>query len=123
MKRVNRRDEKHSTTPNQNEKPFGWFATKENMAAGWTLTFLTEFEKDWLSNAGVGDMPMDRIFRITSEKGTTLARFNFKAGTVSFFDNAYLCETDIPRFQRPQPYNRVFIDHEYWFIIFPDLQF
>ena len=109
-----------STCPMGNEPVeeniIGWFANKYNPAHGWTVATLDEIDREWLegytgfATAIGGDLDINGIYRITSEKGTSIAWFDFDKGWVKFFDNDHYTATDQPKFQRWSAFDRFFFD-------------
>ena len=80
----------------------GWFATKANMASGYTIQELSPEERDEFGK---------NAFRIISLKGTTVAQINLKKGTVRFADNEYYADNMKMRYKSPMAFHRLFIDN------------
>lgn len=91
--------------------PIGWFATKDNIAHGWAIYELSKYDKAWLKTGGV--LKTNGIVRISSYKGTTLAKFNLKSGVWSVATD-YAGEPKNEKgeitFDKPTPYNRLILD-------------
>lgn len=97
------------------ENIIGWFANKYNPAHGWTVAVLDEVDEQWMEDHGLGNsiggrFDINGIYRITSEKGTSIAWFDFDKGWVRFFDNETYVNTDVPSFQRWSAFDRFFFD-------------
>jgi len=90
------------TTDVQFDKVIGWFDTKNN-PAGYVVTTMTDEDKEEFG---------EDAFRIFSDKGTTVAKFDFKKGNVYFFDNEYYTRYYGVKFQSPMKYKRFFIDNQ-----------
>ena len=90
-------------------EPLGWFATKDNMAFGWTIYELDNADKAWFSSEKVSTKG---VFRIVSHNGnTTLVKFDLSKNKVWFFDNEeYEKTNDIVFEKKPVTFDRLFID-------------
>ncbi len=84
------------------DKVIGWFATKNNMAVGYTVQELSEFDKKEFTGKGV--------FRIYSNTGTSIVKINLQKGKVYFLDNEHYLETDKIKWLSPMSYHRLFVD-------------
>lgn len=81
----------------------GWFASKHNMAFGWSIFETTPEEK-----AEFGDDAKRTYSGRT--RSMSIAKFNLVKGTYAFLDNkAY--EDGVVKYQRPSPYNRIRIEN------------
>jgi hypothetical protein len=114
VKRVSRRD--GSTSPRLAETPIGWFHINDNWW-GWTLSELSDFEREWFADQGVST---DGVYRTISENGNcNIACFRFDKGTFAFMDGIHHLNTDEIKWMRFTPYTKVFIDDAYWNDVFP----
>lgn len=116
---------KHWSTINPAGKsplPIGWFATKTNIAHGWALYSLSKFDRKWLKEGGI--LKTNGVVRISSYKGTNLAKFNLKTGVwapmVDTPEGEPHNEKGELMFDKPAPYNRLVLDtqdafHEFGF--------
>jgi len=109
LTKVYLRNKDHRSTPDskQTKMPYfdqdkiiGWFATKPNNAYGYIVQELTKEEKSEFGGA----------FRVYSDKGTTIVKFNLPKGKVYFLDNEYYRETDKVKYQSAMAYTRLFVD-------------
>ena len=90
--------------------PIGWFANKYNMAHGWTISELDRYTEEWLQ---ANHINTSNVYRICSEHGLSIARFNFETGMVWFFDNNEYERTDRPCFLSPMQYNRIVLSTQF----------
>ena len=86
----------------------GWFATKNNMAFGWTLIKPDKNDIAYIKKNGMN--PKD-IFRSVGFHGTNFVKINLKTGTYAFADNQYELETDKLKFDKMSKYNRLVVDN------------
>lgn len=86
--------------------PIGWFSTKTNIL-GYGIFKLD----DWMKNQFIKDkIDLEDVYRISSQIGTTIVKFNFETGTVAFIDNEKIMDEDRYEFARFTPYREVFLD-------------
>lgn len=71
--------------------PIGWFANKTNMAVGWAVYPLDKADLAWFK---AEKESTDNVFRVASEKGTSLVKINLKSNRMKWFDNKTYTETD-----------------------------
>ena len=92
------------------ETPWGWFHINQNWW-GWTISELTDFDREWLEGEGLST---DNVFRTVSETGHwNIAHFNFRTGTFAFIDGDHYLNSDHVRWERHTPYTHVYVDSEY----------
>ena len=117
LKRVSVRAKGRTTTTNSNDfgtfnnnnfEVVGWFATKNNMAYGWGIYKLDKHDIKWLKESGLKDLK--GVMRTASDKGTSIAKFNLEKGTYAFVDNEHFENTDLIKFEKMSPYNRLLVD-------------
>ena len=106
------RDDDRSTdnskyTAVQGKKPFGWFSNKYNPAFGWVIYELDKNDTSWLKREGVN---VKDVYRVASDKGTSIVKFNFSTGTYAFLDNKYLEDTDEVRFDKAVKAKLIILD-------------
>ena len=95
-------DSEQLKMPDANQrKVVGWFATKYNMAYGWVIQEASDLDKKEFGKD---------VFRIYSDKGTSIAKFDLKKGKVYYLDNEAYEEGKI-KFERPFMYDRLLIDN------------
>lgn len=85
----------------------GWFNNQYNVANGWIVVALDEFEKAMLENASIDH---SNVFRVMVDDRTSLCRINSKTQTYAFVDNLELIETGMIRFERAESYRSLYID-------------
>lgn len=83
-----------------------WFSNKHNQAAGWGIYAPDADDKAWFKSKGES---LKNVFRVATDQTTSLVRFNFKGGTVAWFDNEHLLDTDEIRFMKATPYSKVIL--------------
>lgn len=88
---------------NSSNAPIGWFTTKHNSAAGWTVFPLDTDDIAWFKQQ---KEPMKNVFRVATDQSTSIIKFNFATGTYAFLDNEYLLDTDKIKFQKFSPYTK-----------------
>jgi hypothetical protein len=85
----------------------GWFRNKHNMAFGWTIFTPSQSDIQWFNSARES---LKDVYRVSSDKGTNLVKFKLKKGTMHWFDNAKLEETDEIGWEKAVPYTLVMVD-------------
>jgi len=104
-----RENGKTSKINNEDENNIiGWFSNKYNIAEGWSICELDQNDKEWLKSQNI---ELKNIFRITSEKNTTIALFDFEKYKVAFFDNNFYLKTDKIKFEKFYTWDRLFFDN------------
>lgn len=111
LKRVVIRGNGNTTTvsnPKLKSLPvIGWFRNKYNMAEGWSIHELDKYDVKWLREKGID---LKGVFRTSTDRNTSIAKFDLKKGTYAFMDNQHLEDTDEIRFEKMSPYNELFLD-------------
>jgi hypothetical protein len=110
-----RREGSHGTTGGfagyrlQNQNPaIGWFATKANMAFGWGIFNLDAGDLHWFRKEKASTK---NVYRVASDKGTSVVKLNLKTGTVAWL-NDEASANDRIKWDRAVKYNRLMIDNE-----------
>ena len=85
----------------------GWLRTKHN-PMGWVVSSLDNDDKIWLETINVNSK---NVYRISSDRGTTLAKIRTKTGMIAFANNSHLEETDELIFDRFSAYSELFVDY------------
>lgn len=92
-------------------EPIGWYATRYNMAAGWTIYSLSDADKKWFNKA---NSPTKGVYRTWSIHGnTTLVKIDAEKGTVDYFDSKKYENSEdqgIYWENHPTKFDRLFID-------------
>ena len=91
--------------------PIGWYATRHNMAEGWTIYPLSYVDKKWFSKT---NEPTKGVYRTWSSNGnTTLVKFDLEKGTVDYFNSKKYEDSEdqgIYWEKHPMKFDRLFID-------------
>ena len=87
----------------------GWFNNKYNVADGWVIVSLDDFEREMLENASIDH---SNVYRVMVDDRTSLCRINPKTETYAFLDNQELMENDTYRFERAEKYRSLYFDGE-----------
>jgi len=72
-------------------KTIGWFRTKINMANGWSIYPLDSKDIRWFKSQ---KEPTKNVFRVATDKGTTLVKINLTTARMLWFDNDTYMNTD-----------------------------
>jgi len=112
-KKIFARKDNRKTSPiseeADNENIIGWFSNKFNPAFGWSVHPLTAFDIAWFESQNVSTKG---VLRIASEKGLSIAKFNFDKHQVAFFDNTHYVATDEIKFERLSAFEKFIFDDE-----------
>lgn len=73
------------------DTPIGWFANKHNMADGWAIFPLSIYDLEMLKESGVSP---NMVYRVASDKGTTIVKINLKTNRMVWSDDKKFAETD-----------------------------
>ena len=112
IKRGEVREKDRDTMPEPNAKAefglkpddiIGWFATKANMAAGYTIYQATAHDKKEFGK------DVFRIYNISKDIAG-IVKFNLKKGTMKFIDAKAYEEGNV-KFLSAMPYDRIRIDN------------
>ena len=71
--------------------PIGWFSNKHNKAVGWAIYPLDKGDLKWFKDSKEST---DMVFRVASDKGTSIVKINLKSNRILWFDNAKYVDTD-----------------------------
>jgi hypothetical protein len=89
--------------------PVAWFATKQNMAMGWTLYKLDKSDLAWFKSQNVSTENVFRSFTVSGHQG--LIKVDLSKGMVYFFNNEKYEETDKIVFEtKGVKFDRFFIE-------------
>lgn len=118
ISRVNVRGSYQTSAPFGTECPdteiIGWFCNKYN-TGGWTVSTMSDFDVEWFKSQ---DVSIENVFRIASDNGMSIAKFDFERGRVAFFDNEFYVNTDKIKFERFYVFDRFFFDNWQDFVQF-----
>ena len=93
--------------------PIGWYSNIYNSAFGWGIFELSDYDKQWLINEGVDFWKTGIvIYRVASDKGTSIVKFNLYTGTHAHIDNEHYENTDRVRFEKMTAYKKLVFDNE-----------
>ncbi len=109
---VTYREEGRPTTPSplplvKNHKVVGWFNNKANSAEGWVIYELDREDTAWLKTKL---RSLDGIYRVATDKNTSIAKIDFNRGTYAFVDNKHLTDTDEVKFDRMTKAKTIILD-------------
>jgi len=111
LKRVQFRGGGATTSPISNQMVkgslIGWFSTKQNPAFGFNIHSLEREDVKWLKSMKVD---VSDLYRIVTDKNTTIVKLNLGKGTVAFADNKHLEDTDEFKLEKATPYSKLFVD-------------
>ena len=85
----------------------GWFNNKYNVADGWVIVSLDEFEREMLESASIDH---SNVYRVMVDDRTSLCSINPITETYAFLDNQELMENGTYRFERAVKYRSLYID-------------
>lgn len=89
--RDSERPDTHNDTVYKQDQPIGWFANRHNMAFGWAIFPLSSYDKEMMRDSG---MKTDMVYRVASDKGTTIVKINLKSNRMVWSDDKKFAETD-----------------------------
>lgn len=72
-------------------KRIAWFSNKYNRAAGWNVFALDSSDLKWFKDQGESTK---NVFRVATDKGTTLVKINLTTARMLWFDNETYMNTD-----------------------------
>lgn len=72
-------------------KRIAWFSNKYNRAAGWSVFALDSSDLKWFKDQGESTK---NVFRVATDRGTTLVKINLTTARMLWFDNDTYINTD-----------------------------
>jgi len=93
-------------------EPIAFLANKNNLAVGWSVFQLDKGDIDYLR---ASKMSTANVYRLASDKGTTLAKLNLKTARMFWGDNEATADSDVMTFEkRAVTWDRLIIGNKHY---------